>query len=337
MRPRFTVVIPARNEASSIEGAIDSVGAQDVDLSTVEVVVVDGTSDDDTADVAKRALDRHPFRRSDVVGNLERRTPSNLNRGLLWADGELLVRVDARSRIPPNYLRLTAEALDNESVAVAGGRQMAVPHDRSVRALGIARALNNSLAMGWSRYRRNGAESGTADTVYLGVFRVAQLADAGGWSDRFATNQDFELNRRMSAFGDVWFDQRLEVAYLPRRRLTELLQQYHRFGRWKVAYWRETGDRPQRRQQVMVALPVGAGVGLIGATIVLGPTVVAASAGGGAAALLAVDHFGSNGDPAPPAVRVVAATVNGLIALGWVSGVMRSLLGADPLSSNRRR
>lgn len=340
MRPTFSVVIPARNEADSIAGAIASIGAQSLDLDRVEVVVVDGASDDETKEIAKRTMDRFGFRRAEVVENLERRTPSNLNRGLLWAAGDLLVRVDARSRIPSNYLEVVEEMLARPSVAVVGGRQVAVANDASVLARGIARALNNGLAMGWSRYRRAGAESGATDTVFLGAFRTDELNLAGGWNETFATNQDFELNRRMEQFGEVWFDARLPVAYLPRRSVRELFHQYHRFGRWKVAYWRRTGDRPQPRQLGLLVIPAVGAVAIGAATVVFGAKTLLVVAGASAAGLLAIDHVGGDsgeGADGTLPVRVVAATANAAVGLGWVSGVARALLGDDPLTIDRRR
>ena len=152
---------------------------------------------------------------------------------------------------------------------VTGGAQVAIAVDDSARSVGIARALNNKYAMGGSRYR-SGADSGPCDTVYLGAFRTAQLRSAGGWDEYFETNQDFELNRRLGRAGVVWFDSRLEVGYVPRQTITALWRQYHRFGRWKVRYWRRTGDRPQRRQLVpMIVTPVAALAAV--ATVVLLP------------------------------------------------------------------
>lgn len=84
-RPLVTCIIPAKNERTSIEGALRSVLEQDYPLHRIEVVVVDGCSDDGTADISKRTLDGHDLRRFDVVLNPDGRTPSNLNRGLLWA------------------------------------------------------------------------------------------------------------------------------------------------------------------------------------------------------------------------------------------------------------
>lgn len=327
--PTVTVLIPARNEARDIERCLAAVLAQDHPHDRLEVVVIDGGSDDGTADAATAAL-THSDVAWKIVENPTGTTPSNLNAGLAVASGEVLCRVDARSIVPPHYVRRCAEVLDERSdVAVTGGAQVAVPRDRSARAVGIARALNNRFAMGGARYRA-GARSGPSDTVYLGAFRTAAVRDAGGWDEYFETNQDYELNRRMGRRGLVWFDDRLEVGYLPRGSAAGLWRQYHRFGRWKVRYWRRTGDTPRRRQYAVLAVGT---LGPVAATGVLvsswrrGRTtpVVAMGVGGG----LLVESIGANGPDGSVAARAWATAAIPAVAIGWISGVLRELVSPE--------
>ena len=212
-----TVLIPAKDEEHWIRDCLASVAAQDHPHHMMEViVVVDAASGDRTDLVAKEYLEAQDFARIEVVRSPSGGTPGNLNAGLSVARGDVLCRVDVRSRIPPHYVRACVDLLvTRREVSVVGGAQVAIPSREDAVGTGIARALNNRFAMGWSRYRR-GAESGAAETVYLGVFRTEELRRLGGWSSRFPTNQDFELNRRLGANAVVWFDASLPVAYVPR-------------------------------------------------------------------------------------------------------------------------
>lgn len=310
-----TVLIPARNEEADIERCLSAVLAQDYPADRMEIVLVDGGSTDHTAAIARRILDEGDIAWK-IVDNACGTTPSNLNAGLAVAKGKFLCRVDARSLVPPAYVRLCVEVLSSRAeIAVVGGAQRAIAVNGSARSVGIARALNNRFAMGGSRYR-SGAPSGPSDTVYLGAFRSDQLRDVGGWNDYFQTNQDYELNRRMARVGEVWFDDRLQVGYVPRGSVTALWRQYHRFGRWKARYWRQTGDRPQRRQ---VALLVG---GLAGPLLLLAiarrrPWLGVLGPGIG----FALEGYGYREVGSLPS-RVVAVVALGAISTGWWSGVV---------------
>ena len=312
--PLVTVLIPARNEADDIEECLRAVLAQDYPQDAMEIVLVDGGSTDD---VTRRTLatSRIAWR---IVDNPVGTTPSSLNCGLAVASGRYTCRVDARSVIEPHYVSTCVRVLaEQPETVVTGGSQVAVARDPGARAQGIARALNNRFTMGGARYR-SGASSGSTDTVYLGAFRTEQLREAGGWDEYYNTNQDYELNRRMAGFGTVWFDDRLKVGYLPRTSFRALWQQYHRFGRWKVRYWRRTKTRPERRQWIVIAAPPCAAALLVW----LLQRHRRSALGAVLAVPMAIDVRGGPG-PAQFSHRVVGQLAAAVIAGAWWSGVVR--------------
>ena len=323
--PLVTVLVPARNEEESIGGCLDAIMAQDYPLDRLEVIVIDGASTDRTAELAEKMMQIAPLARGLVVANPQGVTPRSLNLGLANARGAVVCRVDARSVIPPSYVRSCVDSLQRRpDVVVVGGSQLAVPRSDAPDALGIARALNNRWGMGLSKYRRD-AGSGRADTVYLGAFRTDDLTNVGGWDERFETNQDFELNRRLAQRGTVWFDSSLTVGYVPRRSVRELFHQYHRFGRWKARYWRTTGDRPRPRQVALLAAPIVgplAGLALWRHLRPRGRRVLVAATLAGVATF---EQAGSEGPAGPARAHATSLVASAAVGLGWFTGVVREM------------
>lgn len=321
--PLVTVIVPTRQEATDIEGCLAAIAAQDHPVNRLEVIVVDGCSTDGTADIARRALGRWGFGSSAVISNEGTTTSSNLNVGLRHTTGDIVCRVDARTRIEEHYIRTCVDVLTaRPDVAVVGGAQVAIARDPTARAVGIARALNNRWSMGGSPYRRASA-SGESDTVYLGAFRRAELLESGGWDERLVSNQDFDLNQRMARRGLVWFEASLRSEYLPRSSFRDLWRQYNRFGRAKVTYWRTTGERPNRRQQLLISLPIVGG--LMGIVVLRHAPVRWPVTGALVAGLAALEYSEADtpeGGPIAHAAAVVAMTV---VAVGWLIGVVDGL------------
>lgn len=118
-RPRFSVVIPAWNEAALIGACLDSLAAQDF-ADAVQVIVVDNNSHDDTAAIAAAhgAL---------VVWEPRTGVCFARDRGLQTALGEIVVSTDADTTFSTTWLRSIDATFraHPRSVAVAGPCQFA--------------------------------------------------------------------------------------------------------------------------------------------------------------------------------------------------------------------
>ena len=112
--PRFSVVVPAFNEAAFIGRTLLSLREQDFQ-GAVEVIVVDNNSTDDTADVA-RAFG------AVVVCEERPGVCWARQRGTAAARGEIVLSTDADTVHPPDWLSRIDDRFrsDDECVAVAG-------------------------------------------------------------------------------------------------------------------------------------------------------------------------------------------------------------------------
>jgi glycosyltransferase involved in cell wall biosynthesis len=112
--PRFSIVIPAYNEAQFLGPCLDSLRAQDFS-GPYEVIVVDNNSTDGTADLARS-------RGAIVVGEARPGVCAARQRGTTAARGEIVVSTDADTAFSPGWLSRIDRAFrdDPRRVAVAG-------------------------------------------------------------------------------------------------------------------------------------------------------------------------------------------------------------------------
>src|SRR5579859_1770189 len=99
-----SVVIPARNEEEYISAALASVGAQTYPLDRIECVVVDNGSTDRTSEVARAFALEHPELRLSVAHEPEPSIGRAKNCGAQLAAGQILVFLDADSRMEPSLI-----------------------------------------------------------------------------------------------------------------------------------------------------------------------------------------------------------------------------------------
>jgi succinoglycan biosynthesis protein ExoA len=308
MHPRVSVVIPALNEARYIEACLESVFAQRVDCG-LEVIVVDGCSEDGTAALARAAGAR-------VIQNPHRSIPSALNLGLHAATGDVLIRFDAHAEMLPRYVESCVRALEEESGAVNVGGWCEVRGSGPWgRALGAA--LASPLGVGnpqiW-RPPRTGDRRREAETVPFGCFPVEAIKAAGEWCERLPANEDFELNHRLRRRGGrILFDPAIRSIYRPRENLADVVHQYWRYGRAKAIVLAAAPESIRLRQLAPLALLT---------TVATAPFVRSARAAVGLyASVICVSATRSNGGwrTAP----VLAA-----MHLAWSAGVTFAFPGA---------
>ena len=223
--PSVSVLIPVRNAEATVGAAIDSVLSQDY-KGSVEIVVADGSDTTATSDMIRRL---YPTVR--LVPNPEQVITFGIHAAYAIATGEVIVRCDAHTELPPGYLRRAVDTLQRTGAANVGGQQL--PVGDTFFGCAVAIAMTTPLGAGGARYRQGGTE-GPDDTVFLGAFRRDALEAVGGVDPTLGGAEDYELNWRLRAGGEtVWFDPELVVAYRPRSSLRDLARQYFNYGRWK--------------------------------------------------------------------------------------------------------
>ena len=247
--PSVSVIIPARNAEAIISSTLDSVMAQDY-AGAIEVIVADGSDSPATAKVIGQ---RYPA--VQIVPNPEQTTPNGLNAALEEATGQIAVRCDTHTELPPDYVRRGVETLARTGAAVVGGRQRPVGDTLFERAVGLA--ITTPLGAGDARYRLGGPE-GPVDNFYLGVYRRDALEAVGGFDPALTRGQDAELNWRLRRRGEVvWFDPALTAFYRPRGDLRALARQYFDYGRWKPVILRRNLTELRARHLAAPSIALG--------------------------------------------------------------------------------
>ncbi len=229
-QPLVTIVLPIRNEASYITRCLDAVIAQDYPLEKIEIIIVDGQSDDGTREIAAQYASRDP--RIRLMENPNRIVPTALNRAIRAARGVVIIRVDGHAVIAPDYVRRCVQVLDEVDADCVGGPIETVGETAMSRAIALAQSSPFGVGSASFRYAR---DARYVDTLAFGAHR-REVFDRVGWFDEaLVRNQDDEFNFRLiRAGGKIWLDPRIRSTYFSRSTLRALWNQYFGYGFWKI-------------------------------------------------------------------------------------------------------
>ncbi|MEC7881234.1 MAG: glycosyltransferase family 2 protein [Chloroflexota bacterium] len=240
----ISVIIPTLNEEDHIEKCIDSLlNCRSFETSgfNVEFIIVDGMSTDRTVSIVKEKFGhlnlkilKNPNLYQSYAMNIGIENSNHIN------ELSLIIRADAHSKYPQDYIFQCWQASFNTRGGNAGSVQKAVGTNFFTRI--IADVMNSGYAMGGVSYRKIKYDPSNpttqyidSDTAYLGCWRTSDLIEVRGFNEEFQINEDYELNIRLRNNGrKVIVVSNLIVEYFVRSSLFGLIKQFFRYGLWKT-------------------------------------------------------------------------------------------------------
>ncbi|MEW5721076.1 MAG: glycosyltransferase family 2 protein [Chloroflexota bacterium] len=200
--PLVTIIMPIRNEGRHIARALDAVLNQDYPRDRIEILVVDGMSNDNTRALVQTFAAHDPRLR--LLDNPEHIVPTALNRGIYAARGAVIIRVDGHAEIARDYVRRCIEGLGRVEADCIGGPITTVGETWIAR--GIALAQSSPFGVGNAAFRYSNRAQ-YVDTLAFGAYRRKIFDRVGLFDEELVRNQDDEFNFRLArAGGKIWLD-----------------------------------------------------------------------------------------------------------------------------------
>src|SRR5262249_29352304 len=148
-------------------------------------------------------------------------TSTGLNRAILAAQGEIIVRMDAHTEYAGDYIRQCVQVLEETGADNVGGAWRTKASGYLQQA--VALAFHSPFSAGGARSHEVDYE-GYIDTIIYGCWRRKRLIEVGMFDEELVRNQDDELNLRITrSGGKIWQSARIRSWYQPRASLMALL------------------------------------------------------------------------------------------------------------------
>ncbi|MEV6342704.1 glycosyltransferase family 2 protein [Actinoplanes sp. NPDC051851] len=232
--PLVTVIVPCWNEARFVAAFLESVAAQTYPADRVEILLVDGMSEDGTRALVRDHAISHPNLR--LIDNPGHSKPAALNRGIAEAAGDVIVRLDVHAEYEPDYLlKCVRGLLDYPEADNVGGVRTSLPRDDTLLGRAIAISTTEAFGAGNAAYRvSSGADRARwVDTVFGGCYRREVFDRVGLFDEQLTRAQDREFNHRLRAGGG-------KILLLPDITCTYYARSsWREFASWtfEAGYW----------------------------------------------------------------------------------------------------
>ena len=232
--PKVSIIIPARNEEKFIERCVKSFLDCDYPGELIEIIVVDGMSEDGTRDIVKEISIRD--NRVLLIDNEKKITPIAMNLGVKASTGEYIFFSGAHSEMPSDYIsKCVRHAIESDADNV-GGVMKTVPRVKSAVGIAISKVLSSPLGVGGAKFRTGVSKPTEVDTVPFGCYKREVFDRIGYFNEKLVRNQDIEFNLRLKrAGGKIILFPDIELTYYSRSTYKELWRNNFGNGYWVIA------------------------------------------------------------------------------------------------------
>lgn len=231
MSLKISIVIPVYNEADQLEICLQSIARQT--RKPYEVIVVDNNSTDESIEIA-----RH-FDFVTVLSEPRQGVVHARNTGFNAARGEIIGRIDADSRLQPDWAEVVAKTFTEDSVACISGtvRYHDMSFKRAANATDLffrrwlAKRLDNEIAM-------QGANMALRRSVWQVV--RAHVCDVSGM------HEDFDLGIHIAKLGGKLAFVETMIASVGFRQVDGSFHGFSRYVLLSPETYRQHGLKSQR-------------------------------------------------------------------------------------------
>ncbi len=229
--PFVSIIMPVRNEAKAIERTLGGLLDQDYPCDRMEIIVIDGRSDDGTKDIVSLAATRDS--RVRLIDNPRQIMAAGFNAGLQIARGDVIIMMGGHAEPAPDYLKNCVLLLQQGIADCVGGPITTSSATPDGEAISIA--MSCWFGVGGAAFRVGCSERKYVDTVAFGAYTRAILNRAGPLDEELVRCQDDEYNYRIRKLGGkILIAPEISSRYESRSSLRSLARQYFQYGEWKV-------------------------------------------------------------------------------------------------------
>jgi len=235
--PGVTILVPCRDEVGFIEDCLRSIIENGYPEDRLQVLVIDGRSDDGTTELVERFSQMHKC--VTRIENPERITPVALNLGIAAAKGDYIIWMSAHNRYDAGYIHACVDWASRTGADNVGGAIVTKPRDSSYFGRAVAEVLTHPFGVGNSTFRTSASKPLWVDTVFGGCYRRDVFDRIGLFNERLVRGQDLEFNLRLRGAGlRTLFVPTIRSTYFARSRPVEFAKHNWTNGVWAILPFR---------------------------------------------------------------------------------------------------
>lgn len=228
--PGVSIILAVRNEAEHLDDCLRALVALDYPEDKIELLLVDGMSDDGTGAMISDWASRDG--RIRLLQNARKTVSCGMNIGVAAAKHQFVLWISGHAILQPSHIRQCLATMTSTGAAAVGG----VLTTKGTTSIGKINAsvLSTPFGVGGGAHRIGG-QSGWVPVVTMALYRKEAITAVGGFDESLPRSQDNDLHHRMSKLGyRSYLNVEIDSTYLCRNTFGGFLKQAWNNGFWNI-------------------------------------------------------------------------------------------------------
>lgn len=229
-----TFGIIAYNEQRYLPDLLDDLLKQTYDKKLIEVIFVDGESQDNTLEIMKEFQNKYSnvFMGVKLFQNTKRVQPAGWNIVIQNSAADALLRIDAHARLPENFVENSIKCL-NAGEYVCGGPRENIIDENTLWKQMLLTAEQSMFGAGVASYRQGTQEKKYVKSLFHAAYREDVINKVGLFNEELIRTEDNEYHYRVYQAGyKICYDPQIHSYYQTRNSLKGMMRQKYLNGLW---------------------------------------------------------------------------------------------------------
>lgn len=225
-------IIVAYNEENTLKEVFNNIKNQDYPHNLIEIILVDGMSTDKTKEIMMDFKQHESsFSRIVIKDNPKKTLPCGWNVALKESTGDIIMRIDAHSTIPKDFISKNVECIKSGE-KICGGYRPNIIDEETPWKKTLLLAETSMFGSSIAPYRRN-TEKSYVKSVFHGAYSREVFEKVGYYNELLARTEDNEMHYRMRKAGyKICFNPDIISYQHTRNSLGKMLKQKYLNGYW---------------------------------------------------------------------------------------------------------
>ena len=225
-------IVIAYNAGDKLTSLLEDLKKQSYNHNNIELILVDSSSTDNTKYIMNNFKNSdNDFMGVKVLDNPKKVLPSGWNVALKEAKGDIILRVDAHSSLPEDFIEKNVKYI-NEGEKIVGGHRISIIDDDNNWQRVLLTAEKSLFGSGIAAYRRSESKK-YVKTLAHAAYAKEVFDNVGMYNENLFRTEDNEMHYRMSEKGyKFYFNPEIVSYHHARNEFKKMCKQKYLNGYW---------------------------------------------------------------------------------------------------------